>query len=147
MRHLWTMPLSALLLSGCVSLLPSYNVEIADNVDATNESLAKMGALYEVSPTVPPFDQFRPLYIDAIASITLAETIAQSQSEIYAGKPSAGAMSAIRGAIGNCKKALLAQATHHRDNGLDKTSFEDGRARGTCTTPKVMEDALKERDN
>jgi len=150
MRHLWTMPLSALLLSGCVSLLPSYNVEIADNVDATGSAIAKMAALYDVSATPPTFAQFEPLYVDALAGITSAERVAASQSKLYDGKPSAAAAQTISRAIGTCKTALLAQLAFHRKKELEekvftKTSFDQARLAETCNAPAVMETALKER--
>lgn len=137
----------ALLLSGCVSFLPSYDAAIHAKLDAAVTDLERIRAAVALPyDPKPGFDDLEPFYISALGGVIAAEKIAASRAgpELVRGRPDLEAAGIVAAAIAECRAGIEdVMRRHQRAGAISPRSFDDTAVIDTCAIPRVMESRLK----
>jgi hypothetical protein len=132
-----------LLLSSCVSFLPTYDQEVHGQLRSAVDEINKIGTVVSLPYRKATFDEVESYYIAAFSHLTAAEETASFREGGLAGRVSARSAAIVREAIQNCQRALETLRDLHRTEGIDATDFADSSVRRTCTIPAMMEERLQ----
>jgi hypothetical protein len=138
---------ATLLLTGCISFLPSYDAAVYAKLDAAVTDLERIRAAvalpYEPKPS---FDDLEPLYISALGGVIAAEKIASSRAgpELVRGRPDQEAAKLVATAVGECRAGIEdVMRRHQRTGAISPASFDEALVIDTCAIPRVMESRLR----
>lgn len=136
--------LLAAAVSGCVSVLPSYDEALFKHLEALNDDLSKIDAAVGIVYDPPPsFSKVETFYVDAFAHLSEAEKIASGQRDYYEGRLAGRPADLIHQAILGCSEALRIQMDRHRQSPISKETLAIFAVDETCAIPKLMVGRLR----
>lgn len=144
MQRLIILCILSFLVSGCISVTPSFDEALYKHLEALNADLDKIdAAVNNVYTTPPPFNKLEGYYVSASANIDRALAISKGREEYLKGNISGRPAEIISQAIDNCRKAFNIQLSANKLRPLDRKTLEVLAVRDACNIAKLMESRLK----
>lgn len=134
--------LFAVMLSGCVSVLPPQSVEANRQLTQAVDAISQLDAAVAIPQADHSFRGLQPYYVTAIASLKSAKRIADQRAADSRGGVQERPARIAAQTIDNCLSSVDLLMQLNMTKPLDPRDLEAVPVRSTCTIPKLIEGDL-----